>query len=55
MKEKKNPHPRKHLTDQPSWQDLKVTEKSTPAGLRTAKQSESCTGQPHSVSLDATA
>ena len=26
-----------------TWRDLKVTEKSTTAGLRRAKQSESCT------------
>ena len=38
MKEKRNPHPVKL-----SCRDFKVTEKSTEAGLRTVKQSESHT------------
>ena len=31
------------MKDRLSWRDLKVAEKSAAAGLRTAKQSESCT------------
>ena len=44
MKEKRNSHPGKppnQWRDQPRWRDLKVTKKSTAAGLRRAKQSES--------------
>ena len=43
MKEKRNPHTRKlpnQQKDQPSQRDLKVTEKSAAASLRTEKQSE---------------
>ena len=46
MKEKRNLHPGKppnQRKDQPSWRDLKVTEKSASAGLRMEKQSESHT------------
>ena len=46
MKEEKNPHPRKPANqpgDQPRQRDLKVTEKSSTAGLRRAKQNERCT------------
>ena len=46
MKEKRNLHPGKPpngLGDPPRQRDLKVSEKSVAAGLRTAKQSESHT------------
>ena len=44
MKEKRNPYPGKPPNpwgDQLRWKDLKVAEKSTVAGLRGEKQSES--------------
>ena len=43
MKEKRNPYPGKppnQWGDQQRWRDLKVTEKSTAAGLWRAKHSE---------------
>ena len=46
MKEKRNPYPRKPSNqwgDQLRQRDLKVGEKSTEAGLRSAKQTESRT------------
>ena len=49
MKEKRKPHPGKppnQWGDQVRWRDLtflKVTDKSAVAGLRRAKQGESCT------------
>ena len=50
MKEKRNLHPRKPTNQQgekPRQRDLKVAKKSTAAGLRRAKQSESCTDHLH--------
>ena len=50
MKEKRNLHPRKPTNQQgekPRQRDLKVAKKSTAAGLRRAKQNESCTDHLH--------
>ena len=50
MKEKRNPYsdkPPKQWGNQLRWRDCKVAEKSTAAGLRRAKQSESHTNHLH--------
>ena len=40
----KSPNQRK---DQPNWRDLQDAKKSAAAGLRTEKQSDSCTNHPN--------
>ena len=50
MKGNRNTQPGKPSTpqgNQQRWRDLKVTEKSSAAGLRRTKQSESCTNHLH--------